>query len=549
MNIYKEAASLKAEGKAFAIAMIIESKGSTPRSSARMLIKEDGSIKGTIGGGPVEQFVIKNSLEAIREGQNRTCHYTLQMREQEGMHCGGEMTFFIDVEIPGMPLLLVGAGHVNQAVARLAVRTGFNVTVADNREGLLKEDLFPPGITLIYGETLKDAVEKTNLNEGTYVVVATGSEDKEGLKSVLPGNPRHLAMLGSRRKAIMIKKELSEEGWTEEELQQVICPAGLDIGAETPDEIAVSLISQMLMVRTDTDGKELYPSSSSAPLIILRGAGDIATGTICRLHNAGYRVLALETAKPTVIRRTVAFADAVHEGIGEVEGIRARLGGTKEEIMDILSSREVAIAVDPEGELIQALKPAAVIDAILAKKNLGTTRDMAKLTIGLGPGFTAGEDVKYVVETARGHHLGRIIEKGPSLPNTGIPGNIEGYTAERIVRAPSEGTVEVLKDISSIVSKGEVIARVNDEDVLSPLGGMIRGMIRPGTEVTEGMKMGDIDPRGEKADYLTISDKARAIAGSVLEILVREKICPQGSLKTKDFWENQGAKTGVYRGK
>jgi len=526
MNIFEEAAALKKAGRVFAIAMITESKGSTPRSSARMLIREDRSTVGTVGGGPVELYVIDQALIAMREGKNRTCQYTLLMKEKVGMHCGGEMSFFIDVDVPGSNLVLVGAGHVNQAVAKAAVATGFNVAVADDRKELLNSEFFPPQVSLLYGATLQEAVDQTGINENSFVLVATGNEDSAGLRAVLPANPQFLAMLGSRRKALMIKKGMLNDGWKEEDLQKVICPAGINIGAESPAEIAMSILSQMFMFKTDSDGREIHRAKPMKNLIIVRGAGDIATGTIIRLHNAGYPVLALETEEPTVIRRTVAFAEAVHSGKAEVEGIRARLAVSPEEIEKIISSGEIAVAVDPGGTFIKSLHPAAVVDAILAKKNLGTTIDSAPLTIALGPGFEAGKDVNFVVETSRGHDLGKIIKKGPATANTGIPGTIEGFTEERIIRASASGKVEVIKDISSIVKKGDIIARIGKTDVPATIDGMIRGMIRPGTEVPEGMKMGDIDPRGEKAQYKTISDKARAIGGSVLEILLRQSLCP-----------------------
>jgi xanthine dehydrogenase accessory factor len=216
----------------------------------------------------------------------------------------------------------------------------------------------------------------------------------------------------------------------------------------------------------------------------------------------------------------------VRTGESFVEGKKACLGKSINEIKTILASGDIAVAVDPEGTLIGELKPAAVIDAILAKKNLGTSKEMAPLTIALGPGFIAGEDVHYIVETCRGHQLGKIISKGPALKNTGIPGNINGFTEERIIRAPENGRVEVLKDIGSLVKKDEVIARVGKSEVTATMDGMVRGMILHGTEVPQFLKMGDIDPRGEKADFTTISDKANAIAGSVLEILISQKVLP-----------------------
>lgn len=526
MNIYEEAAALKKANRVFAIAMITRSKGSTPRSSARMLIRDDRSILGTIGGGPVELYVIEQALIAMKEGKNRTCTYTLQMKEKEGMHCGGSMEFFIDVEIPGTFLVLVGAGHVNQAVAKAAVNLGFHVSVADNRKTLLNRESFPQDVSLYYGETLQEAVDQTGLNENSFVLIATGSEDSAAIRAVMGSHPRFLGMLGSSRKALMIKTELLKEEWTNEDLQKIICPIGLNIGAETPAEIAISILSQMIMFKTGTNGREIFKTNPLGNLIIVRGAGDIATGTISRLYNAGYPVLALETREPTVIRRTVAFAEAVRSGNTTIEGITARLADTAEDVRTIISSGEIAVAVDPEGILIERFKPIAVIDAILAKKNLGTKIDCAPLTIAMGPGFEAGKDVDFIVETARGHDLGKIISEGPAKANTGIPGNIEGYTDERIIRSPVAGKVEVVKDIASIVKKGDVIARIGNTEIPATLNGMIRGMIRQGTVVPAGMKMGDIDPRGEKARYDTISDKARAIGGSVLEILLRKSLCP-----------------------
>jgi len=524
MNIYKEAAALESENRAFAIAMITEAKGSTPRSKARMLVRDDGTTVGTIGGGPAEIFVIEQSLEAIQEGKSRSCHYGLREDLGGSMICGGALDFFIDVQTPGAALLLIGAGHVNQAVARLAARTGFSVTVADDRETLLQKEYFPPNSKLVYGETLAQAIEKISINEHTFILVATGNEDKEGLRCTLRQRVPYLAMLGSKRKVATLKRDLAAEGYSREELDRVISPSGLDIGAETPDEIAVSLVSQMLMIRSGKSGRSLYDKSRQ--IIVVRGAGDIASGAIARLHRSGYKVLALETEQPTVIRRTVAFADAVRKGEMTVEGLKARRASSADEVRLILGEEDIAVAVDPDGTLIEEMRPAAVIDAILAKKNLGTRRSMAPVTIALGPGFTAGEDVHYVIETMRGHRLGQIIEKGPASPDTKIPGNIEGYTEERLLRAPADGEVKVIKDISSLVTRGETVAVVGGVELPATLTGMIRGMILDGTVVKKGMKMGDVDPRGERANFTEISDKSYAIGGSVLEILLREGICP-----------------------
>lgn len=262
------------------------------------------------------------------------------------------------------------------------------------------------------------------------------------------------------------------------------------------------------------------------PLIIVRGAGDLATGTIHRLWSAGFPVLALEAAHPAAIRRQVALSEAIYEGAATVEGVTAvRIDGP-DRLAEVLARGRVPLLIDPEGQCIPKLKPAAVVDAILAKRNLGTTRDMASLTIGLGPGFTAGVDVDFVVETMRGHNLGRVIREGAARPNTGVPGIIGGYGAERVLHAAQAGVLYNVRSIGDFVERGEPIALIRNEagdhPVPAAIPGLIRGLIRHGFPVTEGFKIADIDPRKEEyQNCFTISDKARCIAGSVLELVCR----------------------------
>lgn len=259
--------------------------------------------------------------------------------------------------------------------------------------------------------------------------------------------------------------------------------------------------------------------------IIVRGAGDIATGSIHRLFMAGFRPIVLETDKPSAIRRQVAFSEAVYDGTSEIEGVTSRLAKELSEAVSIAANDEVPILIDPKGERIAEYRPDAVIDAILAKKNLGTTKDMAPLTIALGPGFEAGTDCDYVIETMRGHNLGRIIERGPAMPNTGTPGVIAGVAAERVLHAEHEGVMENVRKIGDAVEKGEVITYIIGEngrkhEVKATISGLVRGLIRDGYEVTEGFKIADIDPRlSEYDNCFSISDKARSIGGSVLEIV------------------------------
>lgn len=256
-------------------------------------------------------------------------------------------------------------------------------------------------------------------------------------------------------------------------------------------------------------------------LVIVRGGGDLATGTIARLRQCGFPVVVLEVPAPSAIRRTVAFCEAVYTGAQTVEGMTCRRAGTPDAARAMLAQGELPLLVDPEGASIAALRPMAVVDAILAKKNLGTRRQMAPITVALGPGFTAGQDVDAVVETMRGHDLGRVIYTGAARPNTGVPGLIGGYGAERVIHSPAAGTLRAVRRIGDGVEQGEPIAFVGGTPVPATLTGLLRGLIRDGYPVTEGLKIADIDPRaGEAKNCFTISDKSRCIAGGVVEALL-----------------------------
>lgn len=258
-------------------------------------------------------------------------------------------------------------------------------------------------------------------------------------------------------------------------------------------------------------------------LILVRGGGDIASGTIYKLLQCGYSVLALETEMPSAIRRYAAFSEAVYDGVSRVEDKTCRLAGNFREARKIMETGEAAMLVDPDCRVLKEARPFVLVDAILAKKNLGTSREMAPKTIALGPGFQAGRDADLVIETMRGHQLGRVIHEGSALPDTGVPGLIQGYGAERVIHAPAAGRMENLRKIGDIVKKGEPIARIlgaagEVTEVPASLDGLLRGLIRDGYPVTEGFKIADIDPRQEEYDNcFTISDKARCIAGGVLE--------------------------------
>lgn len=265
-------------------------------------------------------------------------------------------------------------------------------------------------------------------------------------------------------------------------------------------------------------------------IVIFRGGGDVATGSIQKLYRTGFKVLVLEMPKPLCIRRYVSCAQAVIDGETEIEGMKAVRVENLKEVEKAWDEDEVPVLIDPKGEAIEKLKPLAVVDGTLAKKNIGTNKSMAPITIALGPGYVAGSDVDIVIETNRGHDLGRLIFEGPAQKNTGKPGNIKGFTTERILRAPDKGRIQVIHDIGDVVKKGDILAKVGGKPVKAGLDGMIRGMITDGSEVFKGLKVGDVDPRVKKENARTISDKARLVGGGTLEaILILKRRIKDGS--------------------
>ena len=256
-------------------------------------------------------------------------------------------------------------------------------------------------------------------------------------------------------------------------------------------------------------------------IIIVRGGGDIASGAIQKLYRSGFKVLVLETETPSAIRRKVAFCEAVYEKEIEIEGIKARLVANDENIQDCWDRDIVPVMIDSRGKVIERLKPLAVVDGILAKQNFGTKRSMAPITVALGPGFSAPEDVDIVIETMRGHNLGRIIEDGRASENTGVPGIIAGFGIERVIYSDYSGVITNIEKIGNVVEKGDVIAVVGNNEIYASISGVLRGIIRDDYKVKKGLKIADIDPRiSEKDNCFTISDKARNIGGAVLESIL-----------------------------
>lgn len=255
--------------------------------------------------------------------------------------------------------------------------------------------------------------------------------------------------------------------------------------------------------------------------ILIKGAGDLATGIASRLYRSGHQIIMTEIAVPLTVRRTVALSRAVYEGEAGVEDMRGVLVHSMEEARRVLAEGDIAVIVDEQAKIREEYRPDVIVDAILAKRNLGTNITDAPLVIGVGPGFTAGVDCHCVVETKRGHTLGNTIYDGSAIPNTGVPGNIGGYTIERLIRASSDGEMEPKAAIGEIVEKGQVVALTGGVEVYAQMGGMVRGMLQSGVKVRKNLKIGDIDARCEPGCWETISDKARAIGGGVLEAVTR----------------------------
>lgn len=255
-------------------------------------------------------------------------------------------------------------------------------------------------------------------------------------------------------------------------------------------------------------------------LVYVRGAGDIATGIALRLRRCGMQVVMADLPIPTSIRRTVCFSEAIRLGETRVEDVRGVLCADAGSARAAAAVGDVAVTADPEAALVPELAPDVLVDAILAKKNLGTTRGMAPVVIGVGPGFTAQVDVDAAVETMRGHYLGRVYYQGSPIPNTAIPGLIGGYAGERVLRAPADGVFEPRVKIGDEVRAGAVCGEVAGQPMVATIDGVVRGLLQAGVEVRRGMKSGDVDPRCRPEYIRTVSDKASAVGGGVLEAIL-----------------------------
>jgi len=527
MEIFRKAADLAESNIPFALATIIEASGSTPRGKAKMLVMADGTTFGTVGGGAVEAKVVQEALRAIEFNRSVVLDYSLDSArggESLPMVCGGAMKVFVEVHGGKPRLLVVGGGHVGLHIARIAASVGYRVAVVDHRPAYATAERLPMARELYVDEDLGKALAAAPVDSSTLVVVATSAHasDEQAVRYYIEKDCRYLGVLGSRRKVSLLLERLRADGIPEERLARLRAPIGLDLGAETPEEIAVSVVAEIMATLSGRDAAPL--SGRDGELIVVRGAGDLATGTILRLRSAGFRVVALEIERPTSIRRTVSLSEAVYDGEARVEGTTARRVTDLAGVRVAFAEGVVPILVDPECAFVAALAPYALVDATISKRNTGIRRGMAPAVIGLGPGFEAGGDVDAVIETQRGHDLGRVILAGPAAADSGVPGEIGGKSGERVIKAPAAGIVEQVAVIGDVVRAGDTVLAIRGTGGLvkvnSSIDGIVRGVIRPGLEVPAGMKIADVDPRVRPESCVTVSDKARAVAGGVLEALL-----------------------------
>lgn len=485
-RVFEAAAAMERCNQAFAMVTITAVEGIVPRTSGRMLVREDGSHVGTIGGHHVEDQAVEAAVRAIATGEG----------VQLAVDCPkGRMMLMIDVVNRSRKVHVVGFGQVGRCVAETLYGVGYAIYVHDIRP---VDCPYAAGVKV--SDSWSGALEGLVLDECSALVV-TVQGGRELLSNVDFSKAFYVGLLSSRSRIVPDKG--------------ISAPLGLDIGAETPQEVAISVAAEIMRAFNRTGGRPLCDDRRR--LVIVRGAGDLASATIIRLTRAGYHVLALETARPTQVRRNVSFAEAVYDGSCVVDGMKAVLIDSPQECFHAFDRHEVPVLVDEEASSIGILSPTVVVDAVMAKKNLGTRRDMAPLVVALGPGFTAGDDADVVIETKRGHDLGRIITAGSAAANTGVPGVIGGYGRERVVHSSASGVFRGVKTFGDIVKAGDVIAYVGDVPQTTMIDGMVRGMLHDGLQVCDGFKIADIDPRGEGIDYTSPSDKARAIAGGVLE--------------------------------
>lgn len=511
---FKVAAKLEEKNIPFAWVTLVNTKGTVTRTSGRMLVQKDGLTFGTIGGGLSEHKAKLKAIECLknRKGGLFRVHESVDNIESSYHEIS------IDISEINNRAIIIGGGHVGKEVASLASKCGFEICIIEKREEFAKPEIFKMASSIILTRDVSEALNSLEITERDSILALNHSlMHSEDYSSALSSKANYVGVMASHKH---MNKFIGNIEISARENEKLHCPIGLDLGGQTPTHVALAIVSELLAA---TNNNTPISRSNKYRPIIFRGGGDLATATILKLHNSGYRVIALEIEKPTVIRRTVSFAQAMYDGEIEVEGVIAKKVDPTdlEKINKVLDEGHVVVCNDPQGSLIKILHPQIVIDGILAKKNVATKIDDAPLVIALGPGFNAKVDCDVVVETKRGHYLGRVIYEGSAIVNTGIPGLISGVGADRVIHSPCAGIWHSDKHIGDIVEKGEIIANVGNTQVPASISGKLRGLLQNDLSIPKGFKVADIDPRGEDTDHLTVTDKGRCIAGGVLEAISR----------------------------
>ncbi|PSQ25475.1 xanthine dehydrogenase [Halobacteriales archaeon QS_9_68_17] len=524
MSVFEAVNELVERGEPAAMLTIVDKDGSAPRDVGdRMVVTEDGEF-GTIGGGTVEHLAVEDARAVLAdEADTGVRTYELEPGGNTGMVCGGTMDVFVERLRGRARLYVAGAGHIGVELAPLAERLGYDVTVVDDREEYADPDDFPDATEVIHGD-YGDALAELPMTDETSVAVATrsGTFDRRAVAAALDGDAGYVGLVASETKAEHVVDSLAEEGYGRRELARVRAPVGLDLGGSGPEDVALAVLSEANADRYGASGRRATRLDLD-DLAVVRGGGDLGSGVVYRLHQAGYPVVVTEVETPTVVRREVAFASAMYEGELTIEGVEARRTADVDEAVGTLEDGAVPVLDDPEASVAAELDAAVLVDAVMAKgrTDTGTRRDDADVVVGLGPGFEAGEDVDAVVETDRGHELGRVFYEGTASPYDGEPGERRGYTHERVLRAPGGGRWEPTAEVGDLVSAGETVGHVGTRGVTTEIDGLVRGLVHDGVEVDEGAKLGDVDPRGEAVDPAKISDKALCLGGGALEAVLK----------------------------
>lgn len=505
---YLIASSLEANNIPFAWVSVIDSTKTLGPTKGRMLVKEDGKSFGTLGLIEFEEKACTNAIACLKRGKGGLFN----------LHCEKDdtsITIHVDIGCKGPSLIIIGGGKIAIELSKLAFHAGFSPVVIETRKDVLNKSKYPSYCDLLYNVTIKKALSEISVDKTSkFIILSNNFLRAKDLKAMADTPVSYIGLQNTSDHFINLLSEIELDS---KQILKFHYPVGLPSKEYTAYQSALSLLSAILFERQDWSNKRV---GSNNPPIIVRGAGEISSAIILKLHGAGLRVIALDIAQPTIVRRLCSFAQAVYDTSIVVEGVSGELIKKEEKLSDIYALIDkgiIPVVIDPEATLIKKVHPFIVIDAIHARKNLGLKKDDAPLVIALGPGFTAGKDCDLVIETMVDENLGRIITEGPATKVSKdfiFPENQKnGIT----VMSPSHGTFSSGLTIGSPVAKGDIIAAVDGKPIYAPSTGSIRGILQSGLTVSEGLEVAEISDKEEDEMKPHGSNRARAIAAGVLE--------------------------------